>query len=168
MSLAREHRKKRRGESPGAGERSSPALTRAPLATVAMVAAAARVPPNVVRYYTRIGLLKPRRDPDNGYKLFDAAHITRLRFVRQAQTLGLTLGEIRMILRDAERGETPCPRVRDIMRRRIAENRRLIRAQKALQRRIETAMRAWEHMPDRIPTGNSVCYLIESVGDARK
>jgi len=135
--------------------------------TVAAVATAAGVPPHIVRYYTRIGLLKPDRDPDNGYRMFNIGHIKRLCFVRQAQSLGFTLADIRLILHDAERGETPCPRVRDIMHLRIDEHRCQIRTQQALQRRMEHAMRAWKRLPDAIPTGDSVCYLIESVGDSR-
>lgn len=145
------------------GERAGrPPAPAGPSVTVAAVAAAVGVPPHVVRYYARIGLLKPERDPKNRYKLFNLGHIRRLRFVRQAKSLGFGLGEIRMILRDAERGETPCPRVRDIMRRRVEEHRRELRAQAALQRRMENAMRAWKDLPDGIPTGDSVCYLIES------
>lgn len=138
-----------------------------PSATVVATASAAGVAPHVVRYYTRIGLLKPRRDPHNGYKLFDADDIKRLRFVCQAQGLGFTLAEIRKILRDADRRETPCPRVRDMVRRRIEENRREISTRQALQRRLEDAIEAWARMPDGIPDGDSVCHLIKSVGEKR-
>lgn len=100
--------------------------------TVIAAAKAAGVAPHVVRYYARIGLLRPRRDPRNGYKLFGEDDIKRLRFVRLTQTVGFTLAEVRKILRDADRGETPCPRVRDIVRQRIEENRRDIRARERL------------------------------------
>jgi MerR family transcriptional regulator, Zn(II)-responsive regulator of zntA len=142
-----------------------PGPTLSPLATVVAAARAAGVAPHVVRYYARIGLLKPRRDPHNGYKLFSGDDIKRLRFVRQAQTLGFTLGETRNILRDADRGETPCPRVRDIVHRRIEENRREISARQALQRRLDNALAAWATMPDGVPDGDTVCHLIESMGD---
>jgi len=136
-------------------------------ATVVATARAAGVAPHVVRYYARIGLLKPRRDPHNGYKLFCGDDINRLRFVRQAQSLGFTLAEVRKILRDADRGETPCPRVRDIVHRRLEDNRREISARQALQCRLEEAIAAWARMPDGIPNGDSVCHLIESVGEKR-
>lgn len=135
--------------------------------TVVAAARAAGVAPHVVRYYARIGLLKPRRDPHNGYKLFGGDDIKRLRFVRMAHGLGFTLAEIRKILRDADRGETPCPRVRDIVRRRIEDNSREISARQALQRRLEQAIAVWAQMPDGIPDGDSVCHLIESVGEKR-
>jgi len=31
-----------------------------------------------------------------------------------------------------------------------------------LQERMEQALRRWERMPDRSPSGDSVCHLIES------
>ena len=49
---------------------------------------------HAVRYYSRIGLLKPSRNPDNGYRLFDRTDVTRLRFIRHAQNLGFSLSEI--------------------------------------------------------------------------
>jgi|GEM_PF-3503658 len=33
----------------------------------------------------------------------------------------------------------------------------------ALQKRMEKALRVWEHMDDAIPIGHSICHLIESV-----
>jgi len=70
------------------------------------------VAPHVVRYYARIGLLKLRHHPHNGYKLFGSGDLKRLRFVRMAHDLGFTLAEVRKILRDGDRGEIACPRAR--------------------------------------------------------
>ncbi len=95
----------------------------------------AGVTPHVVRYYTQIGLLKPARHPENGYKGYDNADLNRLNFIRRAQNLGFTLVEIDAVLDDSGRGESPCPRVRDIIRRRIAENRQKLNELLALQRR---------------------------------
>lgn len=117
---------------------------------------------HVVRYYARIGLLKPGRNPHNGYKVFRRSDVTRLRFIRQAQSLGFTLEEIAQILHDSEHGKSPCPRVRDILRRRIAENHQKLLELTRLQQRMEEALRQWEGMPDGSPSGESVCHLIES------
>ena len=51
-----------------------------------------------VRYYERRGLLpKPPRTA-SGYRLFPAEAARRLRFIRRAQELGFSLGEIRDLL----------------------------------------------------------------------
>lgn len=131
--------------------------------TATGLARQAQVPVHVVRYYTRIGLLRPARNPANGYQLFAEAHLKRLRFILQAKALGYTLREIRAILQEAERGKSPCPRVREIIGQHIADNRQRLEEMLSLQHRMERALRAWAKMPDGVPDGHTVCHLIESV-----
>ncbi len=45
------------------------------------------VTPDAVRYYTRIGLLHPVRDPNNGYRQFSSSDIDR-HHVRHVQECG--------------------------------------------------------------------------------
>lgn len=120
------------------------------------------VPDHVVRYYTRIGLLKPSRSPRNGYKQYRDSDVSRLRFIRQAKSLGYTLGEITRIFREASRRNSPCPMVRQIIAGRIEENRSKLNELAALQERMERALGKWSKLPDGMPDGESVCYLIES------
>ena len=136
--------------------------------TVSQLSRRGGVEPHVVRYYARIGLLVPARHPDNGYKLFSRADISRLQFIRQAQSLGFTLDEIGKILEESGQGKSPCHHVRTILRRRIVENRRKLDELVALQARMEHALKQWEKMPDSLPDGNSVCHLIESAGAAHQ
>ena len=139
---------------------------RSTIYTVNDVAKAAGIVPHVVRYYSRIGLLHPARDPQNGYKLFAPGDAKRLAFIRQAQSLGFALGEIAQILGDSGQGKTPCPRVREILQRRIRENREKLEELNRLQARMENALRQWQTMPDRLPCGDSVCHLIEATADS--
>lgn len=120
------------------------------------------VPDHVVRYYTRIGLLKPSRSPRNGYKQYRDSDVWRLRFIRQAKSLGYTLGEITKIFHEASRRNSPCPMVRQIIAGRIEENRSRLNELAALQKRMEHALVEWSKLPDGKPDGESVCYLIES------
>lgn len=124
------------------------------------------VPAHVIRFYSRIGLLNPARDPENGYKLFSHSDISRLRFIRQAQGLGYTLDEIGEILATCGYGQSPCARVRQILRQRIDENRSKLEELVALQKRMELALASWEEMPDESPKGESRCHLIESTETA--
>jgi DNA-binding transcriptional MerR regulator len=133
--------------------------------TVNELAARAAAPPHVVRYYARIGLLKPRRHQKNGYRLFGKQDARRLRFIRLAKRLGFTLSEIGEITEHADHGESPCEDVRKIVQQRIRENRAKIDAMVDLQNRMESALELWESMPDGIPDGHYVCHLIESFED---
>lgn len=130
--------------------------------TVSEFSAKGGVSPNVIRFYSRIGLLNPARHPDNGYKLFSRTDMPRLLFIRRAQSLGFTLEEISEILETSNSGRSPCTRVKEILQQRIEENRRKIQDLKALQKRMERAMVRWEEMPECTPQGESLCYLIES------
>jgi DNA-binding transcriptional MerR regulator len=118
---------------------------------------------HVIRYYARIGLLHPTYHSRNGYKIFADSDVARVRFVRQAQSLGYTLKEIAQIFEQSLRGKSPCPRVREIIKRRIKENRDKLDTLVQLQTRMERALAQWSKMPDGVPDGAMVCRLIESV-----
>ena len=133
--------------------------------TVTELARSSDVEPHVVRYYTRIGLLSPSRDSHNGYKLFSREDVGRLRFIRKAKLLGYTLNEIARIIDHAGHGESPCPIVRDIIERRIWENRKKLDELLALQNRMEQALDDWRRRPDKLPDGDMLCHLIESFID---
>lgn len=127
------------------------------------IAQQAGVSPEIVRYYVRIGLLKPARTDTSGYRRFSASHLNMLRFIMRAKQLGFTLAEIGEILRMAHRGRTPCPMVRDIVKRRVKDNRVDVEALRSLQARMESALAKWRHMPDGVPDGDAICVLIDSV-----
>ncbi len=117
-----------------------------------------------VRHYTRIGLLKPSRNTQNNYKLYQPSDAVRVRFIKAAGNLGFSLSEIADILKEAKHGNSPCPMVREIIVRRIEENDRKIKAMQELQRKMEKSLKDWTKMKDSMPNGDSVCHLIESVG----
>ena len=121
-----------------------------------------------VRHYTRIGLLKPARNTQNNYKVYQPSDTVRVRFIKAAGNLGFSLAEIADILKEAKEGNTPCPMVREIIVRRIAENQRKIREMQRLQRKMEKALQDWSKMRNSLPTGDSVCHLIESVSETEK
>jgi len=133
--------------------------------TVTELANRCNTTPHLVRYYTRKGLLRPKRNPDNGYRLYRLSDISWLRFVRQAKSLGYTLNEIKEIMHDVDDNNSPCPRVREILMKRIDENREHLDDLIALQGRMEQALKQWEKMPDGVPDGHSVCHLIEIVAN---
>ncbi|MEO7659027.1 MAG: MerR family DNA-binding protein [Pyrinomonadaceae bacterium] len=135
--------------------------------TASILAKRANVPLFTVRYYTRIGLLKPSRDLRNGYKIYNPGDSNRLRFIAAAKELGFTLAEIDEILDHAAHGDSPCPMVRDIVETRIKENKEKIRQMKRLQTRLESASKMWLSQKDSEPDGHSVCRLIESFAESK-
>lgn len=121
-----------------------------------------------VRHYTRIGLLKPSRNLQNNYKVYHTSDAGRVRFIKAAGSLGFSLSEISSILGEAKHGNSPCPMVREIIVPRIEEHGRKIREMQRLQRKMEKALTDWSKMENSMPNGDSVCHLIESVGENAK
>lgn len=130
--------------------------------TVAELERASGVPGHVIRYYTRVGLLKPGRNPGNEYKLFGPLHLNRLLFIRRAKSLGYSLEEIKEIYRDAEMGKSPCPLAREIIENRVWRTREKLDSLLSLQKQLEKAVRTWEDLPGGIPDGDCICHLIET------
>ena len=126
--------------------------------TASVLAKRTNVPLFTVRYYTRIGLLKPSRDLRNGYKVYKPGDKDRLTFITMAKSLGFTLAEIEQILDHAAHGDSPCPMVREMIEHRIEENKKKIRELQGLQRRLESAVVSWKSMKDSEPDGHSICH----------
>lgn len=129
---------------------------------VKQLAKLCKVPADTVRHYTRIGLLKPDRDPVNGYYKYRVSDSKRLEFIKKAKSLGYSLKEIEHILAESRKGKSPCPMVRELISHRIQENRAHLEQLMELQLRMEYALMSWEKMPDGIPDGDCICHLIES------
>jgi len=130
--------------------------------TVTAVARHYGVSPDAVRHYAKLGLLKPLRSELNGYRYFEVAEVNKLGFILSAKKLGFSLKEIGQILRTAEHGDTPCPLVRELIQRRLGEIREEIAELQRLATRLEVACDKWRELPDRMPSGDSICHLIET------
>lgn len=110
--------------------------------TVKQLAKRLGIPAHIVRYYTRIGLLRPACDPHNGYHRYGAADEERLRFIRGTKSLGLSLRQIGRLLAACERdGGIGCGELRSLLARRLAEVQREVAALRQLEGRIEGALR---------------------------
>ena len=89
------------------------------------------VPVKTIRYYEDIGVLAPPERAPSGYRDYDDPVIDRLAFIRAAQAVGLTLGEIRQVVALRERGETPCAHVVTLLEHRADEiSERIIELQR--------------------------------------
>lgn len=117
---------------------------------------------HAVRYYARLGLVTPAAVAANGYRFFDPSALVRLSFIRRAQRLGFTLDEVGSFVADAERGRSPCPRVRRLLDERLPEVAAQLEEAAGLLQRMQQAQRRWKRRPDTAPTGRDICRLIES------
>ncbi|MGB2742080.1 MAG: MerR family transcriptional regulator [Cognaticolwellia sp.] len=117
--------------------------------------------PDTVRYYTRVGLIKPIKSPDNGYKYYSQTVQQRLKFILNARQLDFSVDEIREILTESDKGHTVCPLVREIVEHRLAETEKQFQSALLLREKLKNAINDWQSRPDKAPTGHMVCHLIE-------
>lgn len=96
---------------------------------------------DTIRYYEREGLLPaPARD-ENNYRHYGPEHAERLRFIRQARGLDMSLGEIRTLLRWREQPEASCSVVNHLLDEHIGHIATRIRELRALEQQLK-ALRA--------------------------
>ena len=75
----------------------------------------------LLRYYERVGLLRPERGP-NGYRVYDEAAVETVERIRALLAAGLPTRVIRQVLpcTTAETTVAPCPGVLDALREQLA------------------------------------------------
>ncbi|HEX7069969.1 MAG TPA: MerR family DNA-binding protein [Rhodothermales bacterium] len=66
--------------------------------TTGEVAEQAGVNLQTVRYYERRGLLPAPPRASSGYRQYDSEYVRRIRFIKRAQELGFSLGEVAELL----------------------------------------------------------------------
>ena len=121
--------------------------------------------PDTVRYYSRIGLIKPIKNTENGYKSYNQLAQQRLKFILSARQLDFSVEEIKEILLVADNGSTACPLVREIVEHRLAETEKKFNNALALRNVLISAIDDWKNKPDKSPTGDMLCHLIQGGND---
>jgi MerR family mercuric resistance operon transcriptional regulator len=104
--------------------------------TVGLLAKSAGVNVETIRFYQRKGLLPEPDRPRGGIRRYGADVLARLRFIKSAQRLGFSLGEIGELL-ELDDG-TQCGEARRLADRKLFD----VREKLADLRRIESALAA--------------------------
>ncbi len=106
--------------------------------TIGELARRAGVTTKTIRHYEEIGLFAAALRGGNNYRYYTAAQLNQLRFIRRAQRLGLTLGEIAELMGLASQAR--CNELRttldDLFSRKIREYELRIAALRTLQQEL--------------------------------
>lgn len=124
--------------------------------TIGELARAAGVNVETVRYYQRRGLLKEPPRPIAGYRRYAASEVGRLRFVKRAQMLGFTLGEIADLMRLAD--ESAREQARELAARKLSLIQRKMADLAAMQRALGALLCQCE-----ASDSPGVCPIIEAL-----
>jgi DNA-binding transcriptional MerR regulator len=72
-----------------------------------------------IRYYEKIGLMRPAVRRAGGHRMFAETDLRRLAFIRRCRALGFAIEQIEELLALAERRDGDCGAARDIARRQL-------------------------------------------------
>ena len=86
--------------------------------TIGKVAARLAVSTDTLRYYEKNGLITPISKTAAGYRLYNEDVVYRVRFIKQAQSCGLMLSDIRQLLTLKKKGKCACADVRKLAMKR--------------------------------------------------
>lgn len=127
---------------------------------IGQVATQAGVTTKALRYYERVGLLPETNRTASGYRDYPDAVFDRLRFIRAAQSVGLTLGEIRGVIGFRDQGSPPCAHVLDLIEGRAADlDRRIGELAKLRDELRHLATRGRALSPDAC-SPDLICHIL--------
>jgi MerR family transcriptional regulator, copper efflux regulator len=96
---------------------------------------------------------------EGGYRLFGSDIFTRLHFIKRAQSLGLSLAEIKEFLDVHDKGDLPCERVKRKLEDKLSEIERQIQQLQLLKLELKRLLSGEETLcetPKEI-----ICPIIE-------
>ncbi len=127
--------------------------------TIGRLADKANVNIESIRYYERVGLIKQPRKPVSGYRQYPVSFIERIRFIKQAQTYGFNLLEIKDLLKI---GDGNCRDVqqkaiqkRDQINQKISDLKSLVKTLDELISRCDST------------TSSQTCPIVKTLGQQR-
>lgn len=135
--------------------------------TIGHLAKQAGVNLETVRYYERRELLPEPMRKESGYRVYGPEDLHRLRFIRQAKSLGFSLNEIATILRMRERGKCPCGEVTKIGEKHLRELGQQIEQLRRFHKELSRAVKDWKRLGEQRVSADAICVLIERTMDGR-
>ena len=104
----------------------------------------ANMPIKTIRYYEEFGLLhKPKRSLSK-YRIYNEKDLEKLLFIKKSKDLGLTLAEIKRIIKRSGNGvEATCCLVHEVFEQKIAECERRIKELQETKHRLSERLHHW-------------------------
>jgi Cu(I)-responsive transcriptional regulator len=88
---------------------------------ISQAAQACGLPSKTIRYYEEIGLVVPKRQEVNDYRVYSLDDIAQLRFLQRARAVGFSLDECRELLALYANPRRRCAQVKALVNERISQ-----------------------------------------------
>jgi DNA-binding transcriptional MerR regulator len=134
-------------------------LTQEKLKLIGAIASESGIPIRTIRYYNDSGLLKTNGRTEGGYRLFDSDVFVRLKFIKRAQNLGLSLSEIKEFLEVHDRGNLPCDQIKVKLEEKLVAIEEQIQQLQILKQELKGLLSGWKKIPEQ--PEETICPIIE-------
>lgn len=115
--------------------------------TIGQIAKEVGIPAKTIRYYEEIKLIESAKRSDNKYREYSNEDIARLRLIKQARALGLSLNEVKQLVQECLDGScehlktiflTQLPKYISSVKERILELNKLQEQLESLEKNLNT------------------------------
>lgn len=134
-------------------------LAQEQLKRIGLVAKESGVPIKTIRYYEELGLIESSGRTEGGYRLFTSDILARLNFIKRAQSLGMSLSEIKEFLDVHDQGELPCEHIKVKLQNKLAAIDAQIQQLLIFKQDLEGLLSGWDKVPEN--SEQAICPIIE-------
>jgi len=111
-----------------------------------------------IRYYEELGLIQASMRTEGGFRLFTSDVLSRLRFIKRAQSLGLSLSEIKEFLNVHDQGNLPCKHIKAKLENKLLSIDKQIQELLIFKQELEGLISGWETIPEK--SEETICPII--------
>lgn len=122
------------------------------------VAKKANVNIQTLRYYEKRGIVKPSAVKDSGYRLYTEDTIKSILFIKHAQELGFSLGQIKDLLNLRIPSKSRCQKVRGRAQEKLSDVQEKIKMLRKIEKNLKILIKDCESNKT-----SSNCPIIESM-----
>lgn len=88
---------------------------------ISQAAQACGLPNKTIRYYEEVGLVVPKRQAGNDYRIYSLGDVAQLRFLQRARAVGFSLDECRELLALYSNPQRRCSQVKTLVNEKIIQ-----------------------------------------------
>lgn len=132
------------------------------------------VPTQTIRYYERLGLLDAPERTESQYRIYSEEAVERLQFIQKAKLYGLSLDEIKQLIKIRVEGVPPCASLKAMVKKHLDELDYHIQEMLAFRQelanryeQIDTLLSDSSAAHTEVNFNGRICGLIERENDNR-
>ena len=132
------------------------------------------VPTQTIRYYERLGLLDAPERTESQYRIYLEEAVERLQFIQKAKLYGLSLDEIKQLIKIRVEGVPPCASLKAMVKKHLDELDYHIQEMLAFRQelanryeQIDTLLSDSSAAHTEVNFNGRICGLIERENDNR-